>query len=288
MNITPINLPDFPSRCNLHCYYFNHYLIKIKIIDLFTIPSLTIERWEYNRPPDAIRCIEIAKYIYTSRQSFDTIIYTNFNTKKNTLEIVDGIHRYTALKIIYDENHKQPDLLTSEPNYFGENGNAHWLYETYILLSVRIDATEGQLRDLFISINKSIPVPQLYIYDYNAEKVKIIEKIVLEYREKYKSHFSPNLRYNSPNINSEDFKNILDNIYEKYGLTDKKIVLSELVDDTNIYISKNMTEHLKKKNKISEKILEKCQKSGCWLFIYKNDVLLKMFDYCFNEKLISI
>jgi len=280
-----MNLPDFPSLCNIHCYYFNHYLIKVRIIDLFKFPSVAIERWEYNRPPDEMRCLEIAKYIYTSRQPFDTIIYTNFNTVKNTLEIVDGMHRYTALKIIYEENHKQPDLLTNEVNYFGENGNAQWLYDAHILLSLRIDATEGQLRDLFISINKSIPVPSLYIYDYNGEKIKIIEKIVSEYREKYKLHFSPNLRYNSPNINTEDFKNILDAIYKKY---DKKMILSELVDDTNTYISKSMTEQMKKKHKITEKIIEKCQKSGCWLFIYKSDVLLQIFDYCFNERLISM
>ena len=45
----------------LHKYNENHYIIKIQISDFL---NSNIKNWKYNRPPDLIRCVDIAKYIF--------------------------------------------------------------------------------------------------------------------------------------------------------------------------------------------------------------------------------
>ena len=53
-----------PTSEIIHSYSDRHMIIKIKISDLLESP---ISNWKYNRPPDQIRCADIAKYIYLSK-----------------------------------------------------------------------------------------------------------------------------------------------------------------------------------------------------------------------------
>jgi hypothetical protein len=71
------------------------------IKDLLVDP---VKNWEYNRPPDMARCPDIARYIYNSRKPVDTMVYLSFTNIKEVFEVIDGIHRLTALKIIKEEN----------------------------------------------------------------------------------------------------------------------------------------------------------------------------------------
>ena len=56
----------------IHTYNNSHFVIKCKIKD---IPETKIVNWEYNRPPDMIRCNDIAKYIYNKRPELDWLFY---------------------------------------------------------------------------------------------------------------------------------------------------------------------------------------------------------------------
>ncbi len=107
----------------------------------------------------------------------DWLIYAIY--ENNSLQIIDGIHRFNALQIIKRENKKPIDYLT--PNLFGCDNNADWLYEKYLLLSIRSNMTNGQTIDLFQSLNKSNPVPDLYITDQGQQKRNIIENVVNEW-----------------------------------------------------------------------------------------------------------
>jgi hypothetical protein len=84
--------------------------------------------WQYNRPPDTIRCTEIAKTIYTKHPELDWMFYmiTTGNDQK-TLHVIDGIHRFTALQIIQTESNKPVDYIT--PSIF--TNSAEWLCELY-------------------------------------------------------------------------------------------------------------------------------------------------------------
>ena len=268
----PINIIDsmiintFTSCSILHEYTSYHKIIKIKIEDLLSAP---ITNWQYNRPADLTRCFDIARYVYNSKNCIDTMLYLSFNNKKQTFDIIDGIHRYTSLKMIREHNSKQLDLIT--PSEFGNNNDAKWLYDSYIICNIRINASDGELIELFKSLNKSNPIPELYIRDTNKDKKDIIETIVNNWQIKYKSHFSSNNKPNKPNINRDRFIDLLEIIYDKYKITEQNnLLLEQILERTNTNICFNVPK------KLSQNIKDKCSNTGCWLFIYDIDKLVKM------------
>ena len=113
-----------PSFQTIHTYNEDHIIFKCKLSDLLHISSTKrLVNWKYNRPPDTVRCNEIAQHIYTKRPEIDWLFYMIY--QNDLLHIIDGIHRFHSLQIIKRENSKPLDLLT--PNIFGSNTNAHWL-----------------------------------------------------------------------------------------------------------------------------------------------------------------
>jgi hypothetical protein len=134
----------------LHEYTDSHKIIKIKVSDLISAP---ITNWQYNRPPDKTRCHDIARYIYKTKRAIDTMLYLSFNNKNQTFDIIDGVHRFTSIKIIKENNSKSLDFLTSSD--FGNNNDAGWLYDSYIIINLRINASDGELIELFKSLNKN-------------------------------------------------------------------------------------------------------------------------------------
>ena len=134
-DIIPIIMKHhFPSSELILVYNENHAIYKIMIKDLLVD---TVKNWEYNRPPDMGRCPDISRYIYNSKKQIDTMIYLSFNNLKETFEVLDGIHRITALKLIKEENSKPLELLC--PGEFGSANDANWLYNQYLLINFRIN-----------------------------------------------------------------------------------------------------------------------------------------------------
>ena len=255
-----------PTSEIIHSYSDRHMIIKIKISDLLESP---ISNWKYNRPPDQIRCADIAKYIYLSKKPLDTMLYVSFNNINQSFDVIDGIHRYTSLKILKENNSKSLDLITGGD--YGNNNDAEWLYNSYIILNIRFNAIEGELIELFKNLNKSSPISDLYIRDFVKEKREIIENVANNWQVKFKSHFSSNNKPNKPNINRDRFIDLLQEIYIKYNINeDNKQLLEQVLDRANWNISINIP------NKLSETIIDKCKFTGCWLFIYTNDKLIKM------------
>ena len=257
---------SFKSCEFLHDYSSYHKIIKVKISDLL---SANITNWKYNRPADLTRCADIARYIYITKTIVDTMLYVSFNKQKCSFDVIDGIHRYTSLKIIQEENSKALDLIT--PSEFGNNNDAKWLYDSYILINIRINSSEGELIELFRSLNKSNPIPELYVRDLNQEKREIIESVSNNWQVKYKSHFSSNSKPNKPNVNRDRFIDLLEIVYDKYKITNEnKFLLEEKLQKTNTNILFNIP------RKLSQSIKEKCSKTGLWMFIYTIEELIKM------------
>ena len=248
----------FVSSHILHEYTNSHKILKITIADLLSVP---ISNWTYNRPPDLTRCNDIARYIYTSKCPIDTMLYLSFNNKKQTFEIVDGIHRYTSLKIIKEHNSKPSDFLTPsdfKTSDFGNNNDATWLYNSYIIVNLRINALEGELIELFKNLNKSNPIPDLYIRDANKEKKDIIDISLI---------------FINLNSNRDRFIDLVESIYDKYEINNEnKKFLEHVLERTNTNISYNIPKKITK----SKSIHDKCLESGCWLFIYSAEELEKM------------
>ena len=259
----------FPGHKVFHSFNneYTHFLIKVTINDLLNAP---VVNWEMNRPPDMIRCNDIAKFIYKSKYPIDSMIYLSYNNLKRTFEVLDGIHRITALRIIKKENSNPINLMT--PNDFGYEKDAEpWLFESYIMVNIRFNSTIGDLIETFQTLNKSNPVPELYMKDNSKEKKIIIEDIVKQYQKLFKSHFTSSQNPVVPNINREKFIDLLDRIYDKYNIsTDSKDKIDELLTKTNTFIQNNIP------SKISKKAIDKCNETQCYLFLYKPDQLYDM------------
>jgi len=253
----------FASSELLFSYNENHGLYKIKIKDLL-VDSVT--NWEYNRPPDMERCPDIARYIYNSKKHIDSMVYLSFNNLKESFEVLDGIHRITALKMIKTENSKPLELLC--PGDFGSANDANWLYEQYLLVNIRFNASLGELIEVFKNLNKSQTVSELYICDHAKEKKDIIENIVNDWCFRFKKHFSASANPITGNTNRTKFSNLLLHLYDKYRISQSNIEkLKNILESANEKVSQNIP------NKVSEDIKRKCRESGCYLFLLKPDVL---------------
>lgn len=263
-SIIPIIMSHhFNSSEMVLAYNENHAIYKIMIKDLLCDKVMN---WEYNRPPDMGRCPDIARYIYNSKKPIDTMIYLSFNNLKETFDVLDGIHRISALKIIKEENSKPLDLL--EPHEFGSGNDATWLYNQYILVNIRFNSTLGELIESFKNLNKSQAVPELYIRDHAKEKRDMIDAIANEWFVKYKKHFSSASNPILGNTNRNKFVELLDKLYEKHKIrqcnSDK---LRKLLENANERIAENIP------TKASIDARVKCKESGCFLFLLKNDKL---------------
>jgi hypothetical protein len=226
----------------------------------------SVKNWEYNRPPDMARCPDIARYIYNSKKPIDTMVYLSFNNLKEVFEVLDGIHRITALKIIKEENSKPLDLL--DQHEFGSGNDANWLYNQYMLVNIRFNATLGELIEVFKNLNKSQTVPELYIRDHAKEKRDIIDTIANEWFVKYKKHFSSSANPVTGNTNRNKFVDLLDRLYEKHKIDESNCdYFRKILDDANSHMSTNIP------SKASIDIRVKCKETGCYLFLYKNDKL---------------
>jgi len=257
----------------IHTYCENHVIAKCTIGQLLK-QSDRIQNWKFNRPPDYIRCREIAKHILSKKPCTDWMFYA-INKKPSgktnaTIHIIDGIHRFTAFKLIYTENSKPIDLLT--PDEFSEN--LAWLYRQHIMISLRMDTSEGEEVDLFRQINMCNPVPDLYIQNPDYEKRCLVEEVVKKWQEKYALHFSANVKPNVPNINRDRFIELLDFLCNKHVLNKctNPHKLEEILYEMNNKIRVNLPK------KISQKSLDKCVQTGCYLFLVKPDILQDMFE----------
>jgi hypothetical protein len=197
------------------------------------------------------------------------MFYLSFNNINETFEIIDGIHRFTALNYIKQENSKSINFIT--PGDFGSNNDAFWLYQQFVILNIRFNSLEEELIGAFKSLNKSNPVPDLYFRDEVKERKEVIENIVKIWQTKYKPHFSSSIKPNIPNINRDRFIDLLDKLYDKYDIKlETQYVLEDALDNMNEYV-KN---HIPKK--LSELIIKKCNETGCYLFLCKLEKLEEM------------
>jgi hypothetical protein len=260
--IDPIILQIFKSSQICHNFSNTHKVVKITVKDLLNAP---ITNWKYNRPADPMRCPDIARYIYNSKKPIDTLIYLSFNNQTMSFDVIDGIHRYTALKLIFD---KTNNIDLNVENEFGDTNITDILYNSIILLCIRVNAVDSDLYELFKTLNKSNPIPELYIRDTPRDKKEVIESIASQWQHKYTTHFSSSLKPNKPNVNRDRFIDLLDHLYDKYKITiETKTILSKKLEIFNTNISNNIS------NKISQKICDKCSESGCWIFIKSIDDL---------------
>jgi hypothetical protein len=247
-----------PSLSVVHEYNPTHFFCKCTVSDIVFIQS-SISRWEHNRPPDAIRYKELAEKVFYNKTTLDTFILYVALDDSNQLKIVDGMHRFSALKEI--QTLCSPELLSN-----------------FIMLSIRLYPSKGELVDWFQNLNNIIPVPELYIHDHSKQKREMIEEIVKEWTTRYSSHFTKGYTkaaqraYRRPNMNVDTFRDVLSELYDKQTPETTTEFSSRLMQ---LNETLKIKEHWKNKT-ISVSMLEKCNKTGCFLFLYKPDTLIDL------------
>lgn len=261
--VSAIMSHHFPNAEKIHTFNENHLLCKIKISDVL---NGKIQNWKFNRPPDMSRCPDIARYMYKSRKPIDTMLYLTYTNTMDCFEVLDGIHRLTALRYIKEENSKPLDLISGCD--FGSNNDADWIYNQYLIVNIRFNAILGDLIEIFKTLNKSQTVPDIYIRDVAKEKRDIIEAVANEWQIKFKKHFSASANPIIGNTNRNKFVDLLDKVYDKYNISDSRVRLfRQVLEEANTHISFNIPP----KASIDARV--KSKESGCYLFLYKNDKL---------------
>ncbi len=198
-----------------------------------------VTNWKYNRPPDLVKVSEICKILQT-KSCVEGIIYIAHY--KNKFFCYDGNHRLEALKIL---NNKKLVI--------------------YDIMNVN---TNEEIEKRFKEINKSNPVPELYMNyenENNQKLKKIIEQEVSTLCVLFTKHRSASNNPNRPNFNRDIIINKLYSFFKNKNidhLTTNNLHTT-LINLNNKYAN---GKHINL-NKYSNKMIQKCKRNGCFLFL---------------------
>lgn len=187
------------------------------------IKEYNIENWNLNRQPDKIRIPEIKDNIMKQKY-VDGMIYMAYTKNCEKLICYDGIHRITALI----------ELSKTDINI-----------SNYVLIIHLCEYNEEYMKQKFISLNKNIPVPDLFITDKDIKTTVIL--FVDKLQNKYSNFFSSSKRPNIPNINRDILTDKITDIIQTLKLnniTDKQ--LSTYFKKFNIIMELNFKNNLTK------------------------------------------
>ena len=210
---------------------YSHGSHQICIIPLDIFNGLPIKRWKHNRPPDKERVQEIHDYMMGSKR-VDGIIYLACVDKE--LVCYESNHRREALNGLTDVHH--------------------------ILVDIIWDATDEMVKAEFLRLNKAVSVPELYVGDDATIDVGDLIRMRDAFCEKYKLLKVSTGRPNAPNFNPDMVLNEFHRV-----MKENKIGPTEL---WNRLIALNNSMALRDRKKLSVKVIEKCERSGLWLFAW--------------------
>ena len=277
----------FPYSSMIHDINRDIKLCSIKISDLL---NTHIINWQFNREPDVVRIPEIAKYIYESRTRIQTMFYINYNFKQDRFELIDGVHRYRALKMIKSLSEENgiiiDDRLRGEDGetvatWFNPNESIDWLLNGYVIVQINFISTEDELITLRDDINNSQPMPiEIRKNSQDIEKNGIVNKIADEYMSKYKKCFAKKTSTTDKYLrdyritNRDKFIILLSTLYDKYNINTERIgTLKNRLEIANNKIKIELQEN---KIKCKDEVKTRCRQSECYLFLYRDDELLEI------------
>jgi hypothetical protein len=188
-----------------------------------------------------------------------------YNLEENMFEIIDGLHRYHALKQLSER------LEVNEMN--------SWFYNSILLIEIKYNSTKGEYIDWFEMINKCSPVLELYLHSHD-EKKEIVEEVLNIYYSKYTKHFK-GLKPNIGNTSKEHFTELVSYVYDHFHITmeNKKMILKVLEDINKKILDIVSSNNPKRFNtKISETSMKKCYETGLYLFLATKEKLILMID----------
>jgi len=240
----------------------NHHICKI---DMKEFLKINIRKWKYNRPPDMLRVEQIAKSLIDKKYPLSFMFQCIYNRDKNCLELIDGQHRYCVIQAIQEQTKK---------DFMEKHEINEWFYKSTLLIELKLNHTEKEIKEWFCVLNRTIPVPHLYI-DPEDQKIEIVEEVVNKYYAQYILHFRSSDRPNIANTSKTRFTELICFIYEEFDISlEKKQLIYKILEDINKLIKNKVINDAKKFNKkITPKSIEKCSKTDLFLFLADEDIL---------------
>lgn len=203
-----------------------------------TFAKLKIKQWKYNRPCDDGRVAEIREWMQRSKR-VDGVIY---------LACVDDE------LVCYESNHRRLALQGLEGLH-------------NILVDILWDATDDDVKAEFQRLNKAVSVPELYVTNEPIVTEAELRPMVIAFCATHGSHYVTSKHPQRPNFSRD-------------GITDQFYRLCEELqikpDELKSRLNKlNHELSLRDKSGLSAKIVEKCTKSGLWLFAWSAQLSAK-------------
>ena len=203
-----------------------------------TFTKLKVKMWRYNRPIDEGRVAEIRDWISVSKR-VDGVIY---------LACVDDE------LVCYESNHRRMAIRGMEGIH-------------NILVDILWDATDEEVKQEFQRLNKAVSVPELYVADVPIVSEAELRPVVTTFCANYSGHSSSSKNPQRPNFNRD---NLMDQFYRLCG--ELQIKPDELKNRIN---KLNGDLAARDRTGLSSRIVEKCSKSGLWLFAWSTDLCAK-------------
>ena len=197
--------------------------------------ELPIKRWKHNRPPDNDRVAEIHEFMNQTKR-MDGIIYIACINKE---------------LVCYESNHRREALSGIEGMH-------------PILVDILWDATDESVKGEFLRLNKAVSVPDLYVSEEASldpvELIRLRDKFCETYRLLKVTTDKPN----RPNFNSDNLLNEFLKIMKETKLSPSEFWSRLMKLNTQM--------STRDRKKLSPKIIEKCERSGLWLFAWKREL----------------
>jgi hypothetical protein len=213
-----------------------------------------ISKWKDNRPVDNKRVREIAKSI-KQQDLVDGIIYIARikRNKKYEYECYDGFHRFSALKLLKN-------------NY-------------NVLINILQANNDNVIREKFKLLNKMMLVSDLYLEELEENDGNYQETIELtcDYiLAIWDDHCKTSNQPQRPHFNIDGLKNTLLEVLKNCDVKLNSDTLFSNIEELN----EKYRIKYKDSNLFSKNILEKCNKTGCYLFLteFTNDLIREIND----------
>ena len=235
--LTPKRSGTLDLSTPIHSYSSNE---KLYLLDAKTLYNHT-ESWRHNRPASQKRVAEIEETIQNGTY-VDNIIYL--------AEIIDENKKRSL--VCYDGNHRREALRNS-------NGQR-------VLVNIIFNSSDEEIKQRFIILNQSNPVPELYTTETdNTELRSIIEDCVERLMIRFPKNVSASRNPRKPNFNRDK---LTDELFE--FVRDKHVVSLSGESLYNSTMKLNSVYESGKHislDKISKSIVKKVKMTGCYLFL---------------------
>lgn len=211
-----------------------HTLFIVPAVDVMSmVENKMIINWRYNRPFDQKRVNEISEKMLSTKYASDTIKMAQIGDSKQ-LVTYDGVHRLLSLN----------REISS------------------VAIDIMFSTTEEKVIEEFMTVNKSIPVPELYLAKTSSSGDQIkreIEDFVNTMVRKNTQMSSTARNCHKPHFNPDVLKNDLYELHMELNESPMQIIIHGL-DLLNNYYEYHHASQL------PESVRIKCERSRLYLF----------------------